>query len=216
MRCLAQVSIDGMDALGGQELIINAHDSIDLERFILDGNMDSGRRFKFVPLFNSQVQDPSNPSNGDIAVTFTEEVEYYLNTTQDIQYYYPYIGANNGQSSDDFRSMSSRIMKKKRSSIPKAKENWASDNVTAQYASIANIMAPPAGDRGATVEGGRSGQHFVHGSFGDRGASYTVRIQLRAQKQAVYVTDTRRRFCPTCGKRHKYSANYCMKCGARI
>ena len=69
-RAVCQVTIDGTDALGGQELIVEANSSVDLERFMVDGNMSSGQRFKFVPLSSSEVQDTSSSENGIVVARF--------------------------------------------------------------------------------------------------------------------------------------------------
>lgn len=48
VRALVKVSVDGIDATEGTWLILPANGSIDLERFIRNGNFNSGNRFKFI------------------------------------------------------------------------------------------------------------------------------------------------------------------------
>lgn len=48
VRTQVKVSVDGTDATGGTSLIIGPNSSIDLERFIRNGNLQSGNRFKFI------------------------------------------------------------------------------------------------------------------------------------------------------------------------
>src|SRR5574343_489084 len=48
VRCLVSVEIDGQDATEGIRLIVPANGSVDLERFIKNGNMNAGNRFKFI------------------------------------------------------------------------------------------------------------------------------------------------------------------------
>lgn len=48
VRARVSVSIDGKDALDGMRLVVNPKSSIDLKRFIKNGNMDAGNAFKFI------------------------------------------------------------------------------------------------------------------------------------------------------------------------
>lgn len=48
VRTQVSVSVDGQDALGGTKMILQPNSSIDLERFIKNGNFQSGNRFKFI------------------------------------------------------------------------------------------------------------------------------------------------------------------------
>lgn len=47
-RAMVAVSVDGLDLSDGHRLIINANSSVDLSRFIKNGNLTSGNRFKFI------------------------------------------------------------------------------------------------------------------------------------------------------------------------
>ncbi len=48
-RAVASIKIDGTDVLGGDEIIIPAFGSVNLERFITNGDLNKGKKFKFVP-----------------------------------------------------------------------------------------------------------------------------------------------------------------------
>lgn len=76
VRSVCSVKIDGTDVLGGSELIVPANGSLDLERFLSSGDMESGNRFKFVPLSDPNVSDPTSSENGTIEVTFWKELSY--------------------------------------------------------------------------------------------------------------------------------------------
>jgi len=47
-RAMVKVSVDGQDATENTRLILPPNGSIDLERFIRNGNLSSGNRFKFI------------------------------------------------------------------------------------------------------------------------------------------------------------------------
>jgi len=48
VRAMARVEIDGTDATEGTWLVLAPNSSMDLERFIRNGNLQSGNRFKFI------------------------------------------------------------------------------------------------------------------------------------------------------------------------
>ena len=74
----AQVFIDGMDAFGGQKIVIKAGDSTVLKRFMVDGDKDKGKRFKFVSVESGHegIVDPDSRENGLIQVKFFKEKTY--------------------------------------------------------------------------------------------------------------------------------------------
>ncbi len=48
VRALVKVSVDGVDVGDGTKFVVDANDSIDIERFIKNGNFDEGNRLKFI------------------------------------------------------------------------------------------------------------------------------------------------------------------------
>ena len=48
VRALATVTVDGVDVGDGTRFVIDPNDSIDIERFIKNGNLDEGNRLKFI------------------------------------------------------------------------------------------------------------------------------------------------------------------------
>jgi hypothetical protein len=48
VRALVRVSVDGVDATKGTSLIVPANGTVDLERFLIAGQMDKGHKFKFI------------------------------------------------------------------------------------------------------------------------------------------------------------------------
>lgn len=92
-RAYAKVLIDGTEVHTGK-FILRGNSSVDLERFDLDGNLSSGRKFKFVPLTNSDVQDPTSKENGILEVIFEEEFESTYKTLTS----FPHAGVLRGMS----------------------------------------------------------------------------------------------------------------------
>lgn len=48
VRALVKVTLDGVDVTDGNDLVIQPNNSLDLERFMKAGNLDSGNKFKFI------------------------------------------------------------------------------------------------------------------------------------------------------------------------
>ena len=66
-RCICTVFIDGVKVSEMGGFVINGNDKLDLERF-LNGSLAEGQRFKFVSLFDPNVDDPSRAENGVIKI----------------------------------------------------------------------------------------------------------------------------------------------------
>lgn len=172
LRAYAKVEIDGMAAHTGQ-FVLAAGETLDLERFSIDGDLASGRKFKFDKVTASGVQDPTSQDNGRVRVTFYPESDLSplvclatelgrksgadsggvlrgmtLGTSQP---YYTYT--NNADTGGPLfaTNASSRSI----------------ESVSNNFISATSAAPPKAEMAGATVEGGISNQQFVtsHESF---------------------------------------------------
>ena len=70
-RAVADVWIDGKIAIKG--VVIDANETVDLERFVADGNLNEGKRFKLARLTDPKVDQPNDSENGSIEVNFYPE-----------------------------------------------------------------------------------------------------------------------------------------------
>src|ERR1019366_2755902 len=70
-RAVADVWIDGKIACKG--IVLNANETVDLERFVTDGNLTEGKRFKLARLTDPKVDQPNDSENGNIEVNFYPE-----------------------------------------------------------------------------------------------------------------------------------------------
>src|SRR5271170_4418517 len=63
-RAYARVEIDGMEVSPGRRFVMGPKEVVDLERFILDGDLSTGKRFKFMSLekgaATGEIQDPTS------------------------------------------------------------------------------------------------------------------------------------------------------------
>ena len=209
VRCVAEVQIDGTDVLSGKQLIIEANSKVYLERFVVDGNLNHGKRFKFVPLSNSKVQNPYEPENGKIRVKFWKEVD----TTHILpKYQYPYDNWEWPYYTplyweSPFKYQSSGGV------IPASMNYCCSSIQTLNASAINGAMA----SGGATVEGGSSNQKFSLGSIGTLESTYTeLVLQILPAEQVRTVQNTKHIYCSSCGKRNAYKNNYCFFCGSQL
>jgi hypothetical protein len=157
-RAYVKVLIDGTEVHTGK-LILRGNSSVDLERFDLDGNLSSGRKFKFVPLTNSDVQDPTSKENGILEVIFEEEiVSGYTITTN-----HPHTGVLRGMSG--MGSFSDGVIG----------SSFAFNNAVEG----SNVATNSAVNLGATVEGDISTQAFVvsHENFATR-SPVSIKIKM--------------------------------------
>lgn len=70
-RAVADVWLDGRIAAKG--IVIDANGTVDLERFVTDGNLLEGKRFKLARLTDPKVEQPNDSENGTIEVNFYPE-----------------------------------------------------------------------------------------------------------------------------------------------
>lgn len=80
-RAYVRVEIDGMEVTPDRKFILRADETLDLERFMLDGDLTKGNRFKFISVKDGmktgEVQDPTSPQNGVVKVTFLPEQVFH-------------------------------------------------------------------------------------------------------------------------------------------
>lgn len=228
-RAIAKITIDGTDILGGKEIIIPARSSVDVERFITDGDLAKGKKLKFVPLGDSRVQDPSSMENGLIEVeVWFEKPPYTL--TWSVTNNWPYW------QNDDSGSWPNQPFKKYTSKAPMfagtmyccssggdtGHMTLSADSSQHSYGTVhamnmmQQVASPgPAGHAGATVEGGHSSQSFGTGTFGEKEYPSTViKLWLRGIDPAsapVYTDE--KLHCTQCGKVVKFNDRFCARCG---
>lgn len=70
-RAVADVWLDGRIAVKG--IVIDANGTVDLERFVEDGNLSEGKRFKLARLSDPKVEQPNDSENGIVEVNFYPE-----------------------------------------------------------------------------------------------------------------------------------------------
>jgi len=216
LRAKARVSIDGRSVSNLGDFILQAGETLDLERF-LDHSMTDGNRFKFVLLSDGRVADPTDHNNGLVKVEFYREVVYTPPTIKP----WPIRGRKSYGLGPGTGSRGSS------GCSPTWVGNNLNDSISVNYVSetlTSSSIMPIADDgAGATIEGGHSGQEFVYGDdFQTESYPVTLTLQLRGLERSrwEYEDDSRPRprrrrikYCPGCGANRRNLEKFCGECG---
>lgn len=224
-RAAVNIKIDGTDVFSGDDMILDAYQSVPLERFVVDGNLNRGNRFRFVRAGDSRVSDPGNLENGLIEVEFWLEksLQRWTTTTDTSTWtHIPYTYTGSGTANRIRSSMGTTDPAfDSRTSINDSSEQTTYSANVPQMSSDSNTISHhlflPDGvtDAGATVEGSTSHQRFQNAWFGEKDyPSTTMKLWLRGLDKP-FTTKTKL-YCVQCGKHLKPSFKYCSNCGTPV
>ena len=179
VRAYARVLIDGTEVHTGK-FILKPGEQMDLERFMLDNDMNSGKKLKFVSAGHGDVQDPTAKENGLVEVIFEKEIISWLttcNVTLD-----SFGGVLRGTTAKSFTNAANSS-----GSTYNVNTNSVAGSAGSTFTTTGlNINPAPvvAADLGATVEGGQSNQKFQE-SYESFSVEYpvSIKIQLKGQKE---------------------------------
>ena len=224
LRAKARVWVDGRKASNLGDFILKAGETLDLERF-LDSDLDRGNRFKFVPLSNRKVNDPTDPSNGIIKVEFYREHDYVKNITiTDPRPWNP-IKPRPGNGDDVYwdHTIANPLTYTSGGKGSSCGPTTSSTSFNAALTSVNYISAPLVDpNAGATVEGGQSGQQFTYGDdflTDTFPITLTLKIKGLSRKSTPTIEPPRKtrkkvRFCSNCARRRSRMADkFCPRCG---
>lgn len=215
VRSQINVSVDGQDVAGN--LVIPANSSLELERFIRNGNLTEGNRFKFIQRTSEvEAHRGIGAEDGLVRVeAFRERVQKFVDVP--IPRYYddpipvprPYYPPwNNPRYWENERSVNTTM---------------ASTANTVAYDSIGNAGAAAADslDSGITAAGSISNQKFRHVSgFPLETPSTVLVLRLRGaiggQPIETPITVERKPECGMCGKSNDATSQFCDRCGAGL
>jgi len=226
--CTARITIDGAPVSNFGDVIVGAGATVDLERFITS-SMSSGKKFKFVDLDHSDVDDPTKSENGIIRVEFRlAKQKNGIKITPSPPWYppnTPFYEDNNGwqwqhttyrydsNTGDDnvggtYNSSSSGLR-------PEPDKSVSSRMYSAFNCSKSIPIVDAVAEAGATVEGGYSGQSFDYAELDVE--SHATVLELR---MVGIRTNTPRfsakQYCTSCGHRIKRNDRYCGGCGRKV
>lgn len=225
-KAKVKVSVDGQDVTENVHLIVDANESLELKRFIKNGNMKAGNAFKFIEK-TSQIEEyrGNKAEDGLITILYTFEREPYVSP-------YTYSSAWTNEikmkGGDILRSASS--IDCARSIAPRS--FYSS---TLNYPSLMGSMTTTCSDTmayastnaayntsGITAPGAPVAQEFQSAAnFVTDGVEHSMTLQLKGDTldkkkvtEAIVVKKVQR--CTMCGTNTKQTAKFCHNCGASV
>lgn len=206
-RALLHIEIDGEDVTPNG-LILGANQTIDLERFIIDGNMDNGPRFKFIEK-TERISDyrGDKVDDGIVRVTYQYEAPamvFAKSTT--------WISGGNTVYGSTPSNYDGHIYNMNVGS---------STTRNMRNQSLSGSDATPVSDAGITVKGSESTQKFQKGYMGQlESEKHVIVLNLKGQINDVPVeapvTVSRRIKCDVCGKVNSSINKFCTECGDNL
>jgi hypothetical protein len=239
-RALVNIEVDGQDVVDGG-LVISPNQTVDLERFIVNGNLNEGPRFKFIEK-TGEISDHRGDrvEDGIIRVTYQFEAQPIAFPT--VTYYYdPWDSGYNPKKPTVYGGTSGTTTGSK-----KMMRNVSGGTTSALYSSNVNVgasidgtpdnsfQAPeqevytaglmdiaPQNDNGITVHGNKSTQKFQTTTIGMLELEkHVICLNLKGQvgdhTVTAPVTVSRKIECGTCGKKNPSANNCCSKCGTSL
>lgn len=241
-RAIVNIFIDGDDVVEGG-LVLNAGQEVDLERYVKNGNLTEGNRFKFVERNEAIENGPRGIKleDGLVRIEFQyEQPRPVLNRMKD-QWLanhggvYPQGGLYKSSSSYNVNGVLRSVDFSKNGSTVQAQASTAVNQYCADNG-IHNKMEVHDGagtmdwmdlsqkvnDVGITVPGSKSEQKFTTVTMGAMEAEkHTIVLKLlgeTADNKPVLkpVTVKAKPRCQTCGHTNKATAKFCNKCGTAL
>lgn len=229
-----QVQIDGVDVLGGNSLVIEPFQEMELERFLDSCNMSQGNKFKFIQKTQQIVEHRGDKiDDGFITVIFQFEAEkpekkiveehhhVYYDHSPWVQY--PIIRPLYVSNPVIFTSELTRSSCTGEATFTSNISSNISDSVQVNSCNFADIKFNQAPildqDEGITVKGSISNQQFRYAYIGRlEENSHTINIRLKGTKSNGIVvnqpiTVKTKLECKTCGKRSSSNEKFCSNCG---
>ncbi len=210
VRASVNVSVDGEDVADGKSFVVDANGSVDIQRFIKNGNLSEGNRLKFIERTSSVEQHRGiGVEDGLIRVEFKFE---RLAPSWNVSNHHPFFGdtAGGGMINNNLRGLSRGV-----EIGAKSVEQYTCDTLSVQ------CSAAPVNDAGVTVPGSISDQQFNEiSSFPLEVESHVIVLKLLGQtesnKVVEPVTVKAKPKCTTCGRVNKATANFCVNCGTSL
>lgn len=221
VRAVVNIIIDGEDQTPNG-LVINAGDSIELERSIKNGNLKEGNRFKFIERTGAVEQHRGIQLEDGIV-----RIEY--------QFEKPRVSVPiQSMPSWEYNNLLRRVQtgtitaSGATGTSPWLGTTTCAYSAHATSASLNNISVsassytPPLNDAGITVAGSKSTQSFTTVTMGElETEKHTIVLRLlgeTADNKLVEkpVTVKHKPKCTTCGKQNRATAKFCTECGTHL
>ncbi len=230
-QAMAKVFIDNIQVCSLGDFVIGAGSSLDLERFV-ETSLARGKKFKFVSLDHSEVDDPTSSENGIVKVEFRLEKQTPFICFDPVKIKpFPFVGEDyNG--TGNFKHYDWTYWCDNDSSGKKsgntyicndAKSLRSTHDGSACYVNYCSTnIGPPESLTGATVGGGDSNQQFYYASdFNVEDIPTVLTLKLVSSgdlnnKKVVSTKISKGRHCTACGRAVKSYYRYCSNCGCKL
>lgn len=209
-KACVKVEIDGEDVLSGHSLIVEPNQTTELERFIVNGNLNKGPRFKFI-----EKTDRISEHRGDriddgvvrVSYQFEERPFFKKSIIPEIHHYHYTNYPGN--------------------TVYGTSQSFGNDNIVRSCfsnqvnESNSNITQDSLNDDGITVKGGESNQSFNYGYIGILESEiYTICLKLhgthdRGVVNAPLTVKTKLK-CEVCGATNTSRNKFCGGCGNNL
>jgi hypothetical protein len=229
-RAVVNIFIDGDNIVEGG-LVINAGQEVNLERYIKNGNLTEGNRFKFIERTTAIEDGPRGVKleDGLIRIEFQYEKPYVPPQWHNSSW----IGSISGSAtlaSYNVNGMMRSVDWSKNGEITAqaasaSVDKYCADNGIINKSELHDGMATmdcAFNDVGITVPGSKSTQKFQSVTMGAMEAEkHSMVIKLLGEtpdnKPVLKpVTVERKPECVTCGKKNKAHAKFCVECGTAL
>jgi hypothetical protein len=229
-RACVNVFLDGEDVVPGG-LVIDPGREVDLERWIKNGNLSEGNRFKFI----ERTSDIENGPRGIKLEDGLVRIEFQFEQPRPMSSYSSWISASGSTGFPNSATYSStsynvngvmRGVDFSKGENMKASATAAINSVVPQSSEMHDGMATmdwmPVNDVGITVPGSKSEQKFTTVHMGAMEAQkHSIVLKLLGETPnnkpvLTPVTVKAKPKCVTCGHTNKAPSKFCSKCGTAL
>lgn len=233
VRALVKIEIDGEDISDGTKFIVEPNNYIEIERYLKNGNLAEGNRFKFIERTSAIEQHRgAKAEDGIVRVEFWFEDKFnsfkdHTKIIQDGWWKPPNTWGDGGYCGSP--TYGNETLAKGNVTTPlNVQGQGIADNVAynASQAALCSVQTNSNvdlyNDVGITVPGSISNQQFQQGAwFPTESTSQVIILKLLGEtksgkqvKKAVTVKFKPK--CTTCGRLNKATAKFCTECGTSL
>lgn len=241
VRAQVTVNIDGTEATEGCSLVIGPNQELELQRFIKNGNLSEGNRFKFIERTSKIENGPRGAKLEDGLIRIEYQFERpvvrsgILRGFDYDQYGSPYTLTNALNTVDLYsRSETMAYASNATSDIPRSRSlhrritdgnssmAMAAPTASANAFTMQAAAPVPQNDVGITVAGSKSTQQFhIASHFEVEDLTNVMVIHLHGETDAGKVVSTpvtvkAKPRCTTCGHQNKATSKFCSECGTSL
>jgi len=226
-KAKVKISIDGVDVLNGQSLLVNPNDTTELEGFLND--CIAKNKFKFIPKTKETSEYRGDKiEDGLIRIEFwyeklkpiTQQINQVFNPISPwITYKQPIYDY-----SPTWITTTSNITSKsvQMDCLRSFDNNICTTSFTAQNCSLNNSVSLKSFEEGITVKGEEINQEFKYGNIGAlEENSHVIILRLQGfndigEKVEKVITVNDKLQCKICGKVSGSSSKFCDRCGSYL